>query len=192
MQVIKIIPVTMATTEVTSKQAGTGPGFPETGWKNSRTNRNSNMKQLAIKVTSAATLAVLFITSPAAAGEVRLGCDATDNNDASVVVRYIHTPTRALFDASFKAPASTSFAARQQLEVRVDGVVVGYVLLATRNDGRFGASISFDSYANAGIQTDTPTTPFPASWPAPLPPQLAGIDAGSRVMIGSLGCSLGA
>ena len=149
------------------------------------------MKQLAITVISAATLGVLFITSPTAASEVRLSCDVTDNNDASVVVRYIHTPTRALFDASFKTPASTSFAARQQLEVRVDGIVVGYAMLTTRNDGRIGASISFDSYVNAGIQTDTTITPFPSNWPAPLPPQLAGIDAGSRVMIGSLGCSLG-
>jgi hypothetical protein len=149
------------------------------------------MKQLAIKVIGAATLAVLFVTSPATASGIRLSCDATDNNDASVVVRYIHTPTRALFDASFKSPASTSLAARQQLEVRVDGIVVGYAVLAVRNDGRFGASISFDSYANAGVQTDMPATPFPSSWPAPLPPQMAGIGAGSRVMIGSLGCSLG-
>lgn len=150
------------------------------------------MKQLAIKVLGTAALAALFVTSPATASEVRLSCDATDNNDASVVVRYIHTATRALFDASFKAPASTSLEARNQLEVRVDGIVVGYAELTVRGDGRFGASIAFDSYANAGVQTDTPITPFPASWPGALPPQLIGISAGSRVMIGSLGCSLGA
>lgn len=189
------MPGTMATTAimaVTSEITGSGPDVPDPEQTDNRTTRKSIMKQLAIKTSGAVTLAALLITSPAVANEIRLSCDKIDNNDASVVVRYIHTPTRALFDASFKSPASTSFAARQQLEVRVEGVVVGYVTLMQRNDGKIGASISFDSYANGGIQNGPSIAPFPANWPGTLPPQLVGIGAGARVMIGSLGCSLGA
>lgn len=150
------------------------------------------MIQLALRVLSVAALAALFVTAPANANEVRIACDKSDNNDASLVVRYIHTPARALFDASFKAPPSTSFVARQKLEVRVDGIVVGYIEINTRNDGSFGASISFDSHANAGLTVNTAIKPFPVDWPGSLPPQPVGIGAGSRVMIGSIGCTLDA
>jgi hypothetical protein len=183
---------TTATTAVTSDLTGSVPDMPDSEQTDNRTTRKSIMKQLAIKTSGAVTLAALLITSPAAANEILLSCDAIDNNDASLVVRYIHTPTRALFDASFKSAASTSFAAREELEVRVEGVIVGYVTLMQRNDGKIGASISFDSYANGGIQSGASIAPFPANWPGTLPPQLIGIDAGTRVMIGSLGCSLGA
>ena len=108
-----------------------------------------------------------------------------------MAARYIHTATRALFDISFKAPAATSFEARESLEVRVDGYIVGYANLTVREGGSVGASLSFDSYTNIGDARSDSTTPFPASWPGSLPPQPVGIVAGSRVMIGSLGCTLG-
>ena len=108
-----------------------------------------------------------------------------------MAARYIHTSTRALFDISFKAPASINLDARETLEVRVDGYVVGYANLTVRGEGSVGASLSFDSYSNNGNARSGSTTPFPASWPGSLPPQPVGIAAGSRVMIGSLGCTLG-
>ena len=148
------------------------------------------MNQFALRVPSAAALAALLLTAPASAKEVRIACDNSDNNDASLSARYIHTPARALFDASFKAPASTSYMARQSLEVRVDGVVVGYVELKMRTNGSFGASISFDSHANSGLSSDAGIRPFPAHWPGLLPPQPVGIVSGSRIMIGSIGCTL--
>ena len=107
-----------------------------------------------------------------------------------MAARYIHTSTRALFDVSFKAPASTSYEAREVLEVRVDGYVVGHVTLALRDGDTVGASLSFDSYGNTGYADAASVEPFPSSWPGSLPPQPIGIVAGSRVMIGSLGCTL--
>ena len=108
-----------------------------------------------------------------------------------MAARYIHTSTRALFDISFKAPASTSFETREALEVRVDGYIVGYANLTVREGGSVGASLSFDSYTNSGNPRNSAAAPFPDSWPGSLPPQPVGITAGSRVMIGSLGCTLG-
>ena len=119
-----------------------------------------------------------------------LVCDNTNNASEMLAVRYIHSPTRALFDISFKAPANKSLEARQELEVRVDGYVVGYATLAARADGSFGASVSFDSYANTGQALDATTVAFPPMWPGLLPPASVGLGVGSRVMIGSLGCTL--
>ena len=45
-----------------------------------------------------------------------LVCDNTNNASEMLAVRYIHSPTRALFDISFKAPANQSLQARQELE----------------------------------------------------------------------------
>ena len=132
----------------------------------------------------------LAISGPAQSAEVRIACDEFNNLDARMSARYIHTPTRAVFDVSFKAPASVGMAARQILEVRVDGYVVGYAELQPRAGDTLGATLSFDSYANTGY-SDTPTAvPFPAGWPGVLPPNPMGISAGSRIMIGSLSCTL--
>lgn len=122
--------------------------------------------------------------------EVRIACDHSDNIDAKMAARYIHTPKRALFDVSFKAPTSMGYEARRSLEVRVDGYVVGYAELMPRAGDTLGASLSFDSYANSGYADNAALLPFPASWPGSLPPQPFGISAGSRIMIGSLGCTL--
>lgn len=132
----------------------------------------------------------LAISGPAQSAEVRIACDEFNNLDARMSARYIHTPTRASFDVSFKAPASTDLAARDSLEVRVDGYVVGYAELAPRAGGMLGASLSFDSYANSGYADQPSVMPFPAGWPGSLPPQPFGISPGSRIMIGSLGCTL--
>ena len=132
----------------------------------------------------------LILSCPVLAADVRIACDNSDNRDAKMSARYIHTPGRALFDVSFKAPASTDLDARQILEVRVDGYVVGYAQLAPRGADTLGASLSFDSYANAGLADSARITAFPATWPGLLPPQPIGIGAGSRIMIGSLGCTL--
>lgn len=137
----------------------------------------------------AVVLPFLFAGS-AHSAEIRIACDASDNLDAKMSARYIHTPSRALFDVSFKAPISTGLEARQFLEVRVDGYVVGYAKLAARGGGKLGASLSFDSYANSGYTEKAFVTAFPANWPGSLPPQLIGVSAGSRIMIGSLGCAL--
>ena len=134
-------------------------------------------------------LALAFV-GPAHAGDARIACDRSDNLDAKMAARYIHTPKRAVFDVSFKAPASTGLSARETLEVRVDGYVVGYAQLMPRAGGTLGATISFDSYANSGYTVNATVMPFPANWPGVLPPQSTGINAGSRVMIGSLGCTL--
>ncbi len=138
---------------------------------------------------TAITLILMCFTT-AHSAEVRIACDHSDNIDARMAARYIHTPKRALFDVSFKAPASTGYEARTSLEVRVDGYVVGYAQLMPRADDTLGASLSFDSYANSGYADNAALLPFPASWPGSLPPQPFGISAGSRIMIGSLGCTL--
>lgn len=137
----------------------------------------------------AITLALVVI-GPAHSAATRIACDKADNLDAKMFARYIHTPTRAIFDVSFKAPPSTGLAARESLEVRVDGYVVGYAELLSRAGGTLGASLSFDSYANTGYSDQPSVMPFPASWPGSLPPQPIGINPGSRIMIGSLGCTL--
>jgi hypothetical protein len=149
------------------------------------------MNQINPSIPSTAIACALFCFGSSEASELRLSCDQSNNQDARMAARYIHTSTRALFDISFKAPASTSFDAREALEVRVDGYVVGYANLTVREGGNFGASLSFDSYSNNGNARSGSSTPFPASWPGSLPPQPVGIAAGSRVMIGSLGCTLG-
>ena len=133
---------------------------------------------------------VLAFSGLAHAGDARIACDQSDNLDAKMTARYIHTPKRAVFDVSFKAPTSTGLSARETLEVRVDGYVVGYVQLMPRAGGTLGATLSFDSYANSGLSVGASVAPFPASWPGSLPPQSTGIHAGSRIMIGSLGCAL--
>ena len=117
---------------------------------------------------------------PAHAADWRLSCDQTSNVDAKMSARYIHTKTRALFDVSFKAPAGENLEARQSLEVRVDGYVVGYAHLTAREGGSVGASLSFDSYTNRGNARNGSTGPFPASWPGSLPPAMTGVGAGSR------------
>lgn len=137
----------------------------------------------------ATALALMCLTN-AHSSEVRIACDYADNIDAKMAARYIHTPSRALFDISFKAPYSKGYAARASLEVRVDGYVVGYAELTSRAGDTLGASLSFDSYANSGYADNAALLPFPASWPGSLPPQPIGISAGSRIMIGSLGCTL--
>lgn len=132
----------------------------------------------------------LAISGPAQSAEVRIACDESNNLDARMVARYIHTSTRALFDVSFKAPASTGIAVRDSLEVRVDGYVVGYAEVTPRAGGTLGASLSFDSYVNSSYSDNPAVLPFPAGWPGSLPPQPIGITPGSRIMIGSLGCTL--
>lgn len=148
------------------------------------------MKILHINARCAAVVMALLVISPAHSAEIRIACDASDNVDAKMAARYIHTPRRALFDVSFKAAASTSLQARESLEVRVDGYVVGYAKLAERAGGKLGASLSFDSYANTGYADNPGLSAFPVNWPGSLPPQPIGISAGSRIMIGSLGCTL--
>ncbi len=148
------------------------------------------MKHLLTKPRYLPTVLLMTICGAAHSAETRIACDQSDNLDAKMTARYIHTPSRAVFDVSFKAPASTGLAARSTLEVRVDGYVVGYAELVPRANDTLGATLSFDSYANTGY-SDTPTViPFPAGWPGVLPPQPGGISAGSRIMIGSLGCTL--
>lgn len=148
------------------------------------------MKISHINNRYAVVVMALLVVSPADSAEIRIACDESDNLDAKMAARYIHTPRRALFDVSFKAPASTGFEARESLEVRVDGYVVGYAKLAARAGGKLGASLSFDSYANSGYTDDPRVSPFPVNWPGSLPPQPIGIGIGSRIMIGSLGCTL--
>ena len=133
---------------------------------------------------------VLVCFTNAHSAEVRIACDHADNIDAMMAARYIHTPKRALFDVSFKAPYSIGYAARTSLEVRADGYVVGYAELMPRAGDMLGASLSFDSYANSGYADNASLLPFPAGWPGSLPPQSIGLSAGSRIMIGSLGCTL--
>jgi hypothetical protein len=148
------------------------------------------MKHLKILAQSSVVAMTLCCIAPASAAEWRLACDQVNNNDAKMSARYIHTNTRALFDVSFKAPTAANFTALQSLEVRVDGYVVGYATLTVREGGSVGASLSFDSYTNAGNARNASAGPFPASWPGLLPPATTGIGAGSRIMIGSLGCTL--
>jgi hypothetical protein len=133
---------------------------------------------------------VLMCITNAHSAEVRIACDHADKLDAMMAARYIHTPKRALFDVSFKAPTSMGYEARRSLEVRVDGYVVGYAELMPRAGNTLGASLSFDSYANSGYADNPFLLPFPSSWPGSLPPQPIGISEGSRIMIGSLGCTL--
>lgn len=133
---------------------------------------------------------VLLCFTSAHSADIRVACDHSDNIDAKMTARYIHTPVRALFDVSFKAPVSMGYQARASLEVRVDGYVVGYAALTPRAGDMLGASLTFDSYANSGYADSAALLPFPASWPGSLPPQPIGISAGSRIMIGSLGCTL--
>ena len=133
---------------------------------------------------------VLMCFTSTHSAELRIACDHSDNIDAKMAARYIHTSKRALFDVSFKAPTSMGYEARASLEVRVDGYVVGYAELTPRDGDTLGASLSFDSYANSGYADNAALLPFPASWPGSLPPQPIGISAGSRIMIGSLGCTL--
>ena len=148
------------------------------------------MKHLLTNVRYVSIALLLVFVGPAHSAETRVACDKSDNLDAKMAARYIHTPSRAVFDVSFKAPTSIGLAARQVLEVRVDGYVVGYAELLPRAGDTLGATLSFDSYANTGY-SDVPTAiPFPAGWPGVLPPQPVGINAGSRIMIGSLGCTL--
>ena len=148
------------------------------------------MKHLLTNARYVAIVLLVTIVGPAHSAETRVACDKSDNLDARMAARYIHTPSRAVFDVSFKAPASVGLAARQVLEVRVDGYVVGYAELMPRAGDTLGATLSFDSYANTGYSDTATVIPFPAGWPGVLPPQPGGINPGTRVMIGSLGCTL--
>lgn len=148
------------------------------------------MKDLFALTRYFAILAVLVFVGPAHSAEVRIACDRSDNLDAKMAARYIHTPKRAVFDVSFKAPESIGLVARDSLEVRVDGYIVGYAELMPRAGGVLGATLSFDSYANIGYSDRASAIPFPTNWPGALPPQTASINAGSRIMIGSLGCTM--
>ena len=139
---------------------------------------------------SSAVALIFFYIGSAQAGDLSFYCDQSNTGDAKMAARYLQSTNRALFDLSFKAPDSTAYQAQQQLEVRVDGYVVGYVALAAREGGIIGASLSFDSYANSGQAQSVSGQPFPATWPGALPPQQGGISAGSRISIGSLGCTL--
>lgn len=148
------------------------------------------MNYLKTIARSSTVALVLFCIGSSHAGGLRFSCDHSNTGDAKMSARYLHSVNRALFDVSFKAPVSQSYTAQQQLEVRVDGYVVAYVALDVRDGGIIGGSLSFDSYANAGLTQDVSGAPFPSSWPGALPPQPVGVSAGSRVMIGSIGCTL--
>ena len=148
------------------------------------------MKKL-ISLTRYFSIALVLVSvGPAYSADMRIACDTSNNQNAKMTARYIHTPKRALFDVSFKAPASIGLTARDFLEVRVDGYVVGYAELMPRADDTLGASLTFDSYVNSGYSDNASITAFPASWPGSLPPQPNGISSGSRIMIGSIGCTL--
>ena len=148
------------------------------------------MKHLLTNTRHIPIVLLLTIVGTANSAETRIACDQSNNLDAKMAARYTHTPSRAVFDVSFKAPASVGLAARQILEVRVDGYVVGYAELMPRAGDTLGATLSFDSYANTGYSDSATVIPFPAGWPGVLPPQPGGINSGTRIMIGSLGCTL--
>ena len=79
------------------------------------------MKHLHKVARYPAIALLLTCFTSAHSADVRIACDRSDSIDAKMTARYIHTPKRALFDVSFKAPVSMGYEARAALEVRVDG-----------------------------------------------------------------------
>ena len=147
-----------------------------------------NTANLMLRGAAAACL-VLAAAGAAQAGDVRTSCDRLHVSDASMVARYSHTPKRATFDVSFKAPGWAAFALGSPLKVTVNGEPVGVLELTEKADGSLAGSLAFDSYANAGV-ADPSVEEFPASWPGALPPAAAAAGARARVKVGPLGCIL--
>ncbi len=118
--------------------------------------------------TAAAALCLGLAASAAQAADIKASCDAIHITDASMVARYSHTPVRATFDVSFKAPGYVATLLRSPLPVTVNGTLVGTLALTRDASGDLSGSLSLDSYANDGLAQAT-VTAFPTSWPAALP-----------------------
>lgn len=142
-----------------------------------------------LMLRGAAACIALAAAGAAQAGDVRTSCDRLHVSDASMVARYSHTPKRATFDVSFKAPGWAAFALGSPLEVSVNGKPVGVLELTEKADGSLAGSLTFDSYANAGV-ADPSVAEFPANWPGTLPPAAAAAGAAAQVRVGPLGCTL--
>lgn len=135
--------------------------------------------------TTAAALCLGLAASAAQAADIKASCDAIHITDASMVARYSHTPVRATFDVSFKAPGYVATLLRSPLPVTVNGRPVGKLALTQGADGDFSGSLSLDSYANDGL-AQTTVAAFPVSWPAALPTASRLGNSATRLSNGAL------
>lgn len=113
---------------------------------------------------------------------VRMQCRAVSSDGVlSMKARFRErVGKRARFKASFEAAPGIGYRPDDVLQVRIDDNLVGWVTLDVKANGDIGGEMKFDT----NIDRDEPDTTqgFPANWP--------GVDAGTIVEVGAMGCSL--
>ena len=128
------------------------------------------------------TAGILTAGTSLANDRIRLECrDDSSSWDASITARHeLRNPTsrkREKFTVEFEAMPGGPFQAGDNLEIRVDGELVGKFILA--DAGMIVADLNFDTTA----QPDDQDMPFPANFPA--------TSAGTIVSVGGeFACSL--
>ena len=140
----------------------------------------------SLKASSLAlAMGLALASSTAYAGGDRIECDADSANgltsmDARFESETKDGVTREKFSTSFEAAPGGAHAAGHVLEVNVSGAIVGTMTLVAQPNGDLGGDSDFDT--NLDRDAADTDTPFPANWP--------GAEAGTVVLVGTLGCSL--
>lgn len=134
---------------------------------------------IVVAVFGFGLIASLFPTTNALAGSgTRLECKAFGSGDTSMDARYEDKDGREKLSASFEAAPGGSFSAGNALDVKVNGVFVGSMILDQPGGvGDVVGDLDFDSNENDPNAEDLP---FPA----------IVVGDGDVVMVGSLGCGL--
>ena len=118
------------------------------------------------------------VTNAFAGGGTRLECKAFGPGDTKVDTRYEEKDGREKLSASFEAAPGGLFVAGNVLEVKVNGVFVGSMMLAQPGAiGDIVGDIDFDNEEDD-----------PKAEDLPFPPIVVG--DGDVVMVGDLGCPL--
>jgi hypothetical protein len=133
---------------------------------------------LVIAVVGFGLVVSLLPTANAfAGGGTRLECKAFGPGDTSMDARYEEKEGREKLSASFEAAPEGSFMAGNALDVIVNGVFVGNMILDQPGGvGDVVGDLNFDTTANP----DDNDLPFPA----------IVVGDGDVVMVGELGCAL--
>lgn len=139
-----------------------------------------NNSALVITVFGFGLMASFFPVTNAFAGDetrLRLECRAFGPGDTKVDARYGKRGTRERLRTGFEAAPGGLFEAGNVLDVTVNGLSVGSMILDQPGGiGDIVGDLDFDSTANA----DDEDLPFPA----------IAIGDGDVVMVGELGCAL--
>ncbi|WEM44359.1 hypothetical protein PTW35_24080 (plasmid) [Photobacterium sp. DA100] len=111
-------------------------------------------------------------------GRTRLECGKSGAYDTSMSARYEVRDGREKFDVSFEAAPTGYFFSGQELDVHVDYVFVGKMMLRYVGFDLQG-DLEFDTNID-GANDDS--VPFPEDFPS--------VERGTHVTVGYLGCSL--